>query len=102
MRIELRTQTRVRTDASGALVGERQAAEDAFGGDAAYPDRRPAMQHSMKMMWGCVAAIVIVAILAATGSGAAYLLFALPCALMMGAMLWMMMRGMGGGSRRGR
>jgi hypothetical protein len=43
--------------------------------------------------------IGVVAILAATGSGAGYLLFALPCALMMGAMMWMMMRGgMGGGS----
>jgi hypothetical protein len=57
------------------------------------------MQHSMKMMWICVAVIGVVAILAATGSGAGYLLFALPCALMMGAMMWMMMRGgMGGGS----
>jgi hypothetical protein len=60
------------------------------------------MKHSMKMMWGCVAVIVLVAILAATGSGAGYLLFALPCALMMGAMVWMMMRGMGGGSHGGR
>ena len=59
------------------------------------------MKHSMKMMWGCVAAIVLVAILAVTGSGAGYLLFALPCALMMGAMVWMMMRGMGGGSHGG-
>jgi hypothetical protein len=58
------------------------------------------MKHSMKMMWGCVA---VIAILAVTGSGAGYLLFALPCALMMGAMMWMMMRGgMGGGSRRNR
>jgi len=56
------------------------------------------MKHSMKMMWICVAAIGLVAILAATGSGAGYLLFALPCALMMGAMMWMMMRGTGGGS----
>jgi hypothetical protein len=59
------------------------------------------MQHSMKMMWGCVAVIVLVAVLAVTGSGAGRLLFALPCALMMGAMVWMMMRGMGGGSRGG-
>jgi hypothetical protein len=56
------------------------------------------MKHSMKMMWGCVAVIGGAAILAATGSGAGFLLFALPCALMMGAMMWMMMRGMGGGS----
>ena len=57
------------------------------------------MKHSMRMMWGCVAAIALIVILAATGSGAGYLLFAVPCALMMGAMVWMMMRGgMGGGS----
>lgn len=55
------------------------------------------MQHSMKMMWICVAAIGVVAILAATGSGVGVLLFALPCALMMGAMMWMMMRGGMGG-----
>lgn len=30
-----------------------------------------------------------------------YLLFAVPCMLMMGAMLWMMLRGMGGGGSRG-
>jgi hypothetical protein len=60
------------------------------------------MKHSTKMMWGCVAVIALVAILAATGSGAGYLLFALPCALMMGAMMWMMMRGgMGGGGSGG-
>lgn len=57
------------------------------------------MKHSMKMMWVCVVAIGVVAILAATGSGAGYLLFALPCALMMGAMVWMMMRGGMGGHR---
>jgi hypothetical protein len=57
------------------------------------------MQHSMKMMWPCVAVILVVAVIAATGSGIGFLLFALPCALMMGAMMWMMMRGgMGGGS----
>jgi mannose/fructose/N-acetylgalactosamine-specific phosphotransferase system component IID len=60
------------------------------------------MQHSMKMMWGCVAVIVLVAVLAVTGSGAGHLLFVLPCALMMGAMVWVTMRGMGGGSRGGR
>jgi hypothetical protein len=41
------------------------------------------MQHSMKMMWGCVAVIVLVAVLAVTGSGAGRLLFVLPCVLMM-------------------
>jgi mannose/fructose/N-acetylgalactosamine-specific phosphotransferase system component IID len=58
------------------------------------------MKHSMKMMWVCVAVIGLVAILAANGSGAGYLVFAVPCALTMGAMMWMMMRdGMGGGPR---
>jgi hypothetical protein len=58
------------------------------------------MKHPMKMMWVCVAGIGVVAILAATGSGAGYLLFTLPCALMMGAMVWMMVRGgMGSGPR---
>jgi len=57
------------------------------------------MKHSMKMMWVCVAVIGVVAILATTGSGAGFLLFVVPCALMMGAMMWMMMRGgMGSGS----
>ena len=56
------------------------------------------MKHSMKMLWGCVAVIAVVAIVAATGSGVGYLLLALPCMLMMGAMMWMMM---GGGSRGG-
>ena len=60
------------------------------------------MKHSMTLMWGCVSVIALVAILAVTGSGAGYLLFALPCALMMGAMMWMMRGGMGGGSGRSR
>ena len=55
------------------------------------------MKHSMKMMWACVAVIGVVATLAATGAGAGYLLFLVPCALMMGAMMWMMMRGGMGG-----
>jgi hypothetical protein len=57
--------------------------------------------HSMKLMWGCVAIVALVVILAVAGSNAGYLLFALPCMLMMGAMMWMMMGGMGGGSRGG-
>ena len=55
----------------------------------------------MKMMWGCVALVALVVILAVAGSDAGYLLFALPCMLMMGVMVWMMMGGMGGGSRGG-
>jgi hypothetical protein len=55
----------------------------------------------MKMMWGCVAVLAIVAVLALAGAGTGYLLFALPCLLMMGAMMWMMMGGMGGHGRGG-
>jgi hypothetical protein len=57
------------------------------------------MKYSMKMMmWGCVAVFGVVVILAVAGISGAY---ALPCVLMMGVMMWMMMRGMGGGSRHG-
>jgi hypothetical protein len=50
------------------------------------------------MMWGCVAILALVVILSVAGANAGYLLFALPCMLMMGAMMWMMMGGSGGGS----
>ena len=58
-------------------------------------------KHSINMMWGCVAIVVVaVGISFAVGS-AGYLLFALPCTLMMGAMMWMMMGGSGRGSSSG-
>jgi hypothetical protein len=57
------------------------------------------MNHSMKMMWGCVAILALAVILSVAGANAGYLLFALPCMLMMGAMMWMMMGGSGGASR---
>lgn len=53
--------------------------------------------HSMKMMWACVALLALVAVLSVAGSNAGYLLFAVPCMLMTGAMLWLMLREMGGG-----
>jgi len=53
-------------------------------------------RHSMKMMWGCAALVLLAVIMALTGYAYA-LLFIVPCALMMGAMMWMMM---GGGTRR--
>jgi hypothetical protein len=60
------------------------------------------MMHSMKMMWGCAALVAFAIVLAAVGvTGAYFVLFALPCVLMMGAMVWMMVRGMSGGSRGG-
>lgn len=55
----------------------------------------------MKMMWACVALVALVVILSVAGWEAGYLLFAVPCVLMMGAMVWMMMRAMGSGPRGG-
>jgi hypothetical protein len=59
------------------------------------------MKHSMKIMWGCVAILALAVIFSLAGANAGYLLFALPCMLMMGVMMWMMMGGWGGGSRGG-
>ena len=56
------------------------------------------MKHSMKMMWGCVAILALAVTLAVAGANVAPVLFAIPCMIMMGAMVWMMVRGMGGGS----
>jgi hypothetical protein len=56
------------------------------------------MKHSMKMMWGCAAILVAAVGLSIAGANIAWALVALPCMLMMGAMMWMMARGMGGGS----
>ena len=52
-------------------------------------------KHSMRMMWGCVALAVVAVFLIANGVGG-LALFLIPCMLMMGAMMWMMMGGMGG------
>ncbi len=52
-------------------------------------------KHSMKMMWSCVAFAVLAVVLIASGVGAGAL-FIIPCMLMMGMMMWMMMGGMGG------
>jgi hypothetical protein len=52
-------------------------------------------KHSLKMMWGC-AALILVAVIVAIAGHAYVLLFVIPCMLMMGAMMWMMM---GGGTR---
>ncbi len=61
-------------------------------------------KRSMKMMWGCMAFAVVAIALVAGGFGAGALFF-IPCMLMMGAMMWMMMGGMGrtggGGDPRG-
>ena len=50
------------------------------------------MPKNTKLMWGCAALAVLVLVLAVT-TGAYFLLFLIPCALMMGAMMWMMMPG---------
>ena len=63
---------------------------------AAYSRR---MQRSMKMMWGCVAIAALGGLLAVASANAGFLLFALPCMLIMDVMMWMMMGGMGGGSK---
>jgi len=48
-------------------------------------------------MWLCAAVVAVALVLVlATGSGAWALLPLLGCAVMMGAMMWMMMGGMGG------
>ena len=63
----------------------------------AYPR---GMKHSMKMIWGCLALVALAVVLGAAGVKGAYLaLFALPCLLMMGAMVWMVVRGMHGRGR---
>lgn len=59
-----------------------------------------AAKHSMKMKWVC-AALVLLAVVVAFATNAYVLLFVIPCMLMMGAMVWMMMGGMGGGTRGG-
>ena len=51
--------------------------------------------------WACVALLALLVVFTLAGANAGYLLFALPCMLMMGVMMWMMMGGMGGGTRGG-
>jgi hypothetical protein len=58
------------------------------------------MNHSMKMMWGCVAVLALAVVLSVAGANVGYVLFALPCMLMMGAMMWMMMGGRRGGDHK--
>ncbi len=53
------------------------------------------MRHSPGMMVACVALVAAGVALAAAGVGSAFLLFVIPCVLMMGAMVWMMTRGPG-------
>jgi hypothetical protein len=58
------------------------------------------MRDHMKMMWGCVALIALAVVLGAAGvNGAFVVLLGIPCMLMMGAMVWMMLR-MGSGAKK--
>ena len=58
------------------------------------------MADSTKMLWGCVALVLVVLVVSLAAGSAGYLLFAVPCVLMMGGMIGMMMRGPGAGSGR--
>ncbi len=60
------------------------------------------MSHQTKMMWGCVAILSLAVILSVALANPLYLLFVVPCMLMLGAMVWMMMGGMGSGSGGGK
>lgn len=54
---------------------------------------------SSKHLWICAAvAALAVGVAVVSGSGG-YLLFVIPCMLMMGAMMWMMMGGSRGGDQ---
>ena len=55
---------------------------------------------SPKHLWLCVVLVAVVLVFALTASSPGFLLFVIPCVLMMGAMMWMM-GGMGGGARGG-
>ncbi|MGE3137915.1 MAG: hypothetical protein AB7I08_07780 [Thermoleophilia bacterium] len=55
------------------------------------------MDHSGGIMWACAAVVAVAVLLAFAFTTPFYLLFVLPCAVMLGAMMWMMR---GGGSRR--
>ena len=53
------------------------------------------------MLWGCAGLLALVLVISLAAGSAGYLLFALPCVLMMGGMVWMMMRGTGAGTGHG-
>jgi hypothetical protein len=50
---------------------------------------------------GCIGIVAFVIVAAVAGARPGYVLFALPCMLMMGAMMWMMMGGSGRDSGSG-
>ncbi len=60
------------------------------------------MTHSKKTMWVCAAIVLLAVMLSVAFSNSVFLLFLIPCMLMMGVMVWMMMGGMGGMGGRGK
>jgi len=70
---------------------------EAHGGPQGYG---LAMNNSMKMMWACVALLGAVVVLSVAGANSGYLLFLVPCMLMMGVMMWMMMGVARGGDQK--
>lgn len=56
------------------------------------------MKNHLNMMWACVALAGLVIALAVGGVDGSYLLLAVGCIAMMGAMVWMMLGGPRGGS----
>lgn len=55
------------------------------------------MNHSVRLMWACVAVVAVALVLAFAFTTPYYLIFVVPCIVMLAAMVWMM----GGGPRRG-
>lgn len=60
------------------------------------------MHDHAKMVWGCAVVILVAIILGTAGVDVGAAVFAIPCVLMMGMMVWMMARGMGHASHRRR
>lgn len=54
------------------------------------------MKNHSTMIWGCVALLAVAVLLAASFENAGFLLLAVGCVAMMGAMVVMMMKGGGG------
>lgn len=55
---------------------------------------------STKMMWACLALVAIAVAVAVGSANGGFALLAVVCAVMMGAMVWMLMGGPRGGAGR--
>ncbi len=60
------------------------------------------MTQSKRTMLVCIAVVLLGVALAVAFANPAFLLFLIPCMLMMGVMVWMMMGGVGGMGGRGK